>query len=298
MIQFSKYRKAYYTLSLSLIGVAIFSLISFGMDLGIEFTGGSIIEIEYESERPTTEELRESLSGLDLGELMIQQAGDNAFVIRMKNISDDDYLELRGQLHDARENYFESIGPTIGSELRNNAIISIILASFAIVIYIAMTFSGIEGRLVKSWQYGVVAAGIGFFHDVLIVIGVFSLLGYLYGVQFTIPIAVALLTVLGYSINDTVVVFDRIRENLALDPRANFEKIVDKSINNTLGRSINTSLTTLFILFAIFFLGGETLKYFILALLLGVALGTYSSIFLAGPLLISWLKLKEKKLNQ
>ncbi len=298
MIKFTKYRKAYYALSLTLIGVAIFSLINFGMNLGIEFTGGSIIEIEYESDRPTTEELKRTLSGLDLGELTIQPAGDNSFVIRMKDISDDTYLELRDRLSEARVNYFESIGPAIGSELRNNAIISIILASLAIIIYIAMTFTGIEGGSIKSWQYGVVAAGIGFFHDVLIVIGVFSLLGYLYGVQFTIPIAVALLTVLGYTINDTVVIFDRIRENLALDPRANFEKIVDKSINNTLGRSINTSLTTLFVLFAIFFLGGETLKYFIMALILGISLGTYSSIFLAGPLLVSWLKLKEKKINQ
>lgn len=296
MFKFTKYKKIYYALSGTFIIASLFSLFVFGLNFGIEFTGGSILEIEYKTERPSVDELKFLISEINLGEVLIQEAGEKSFVIRMGNIDDSTYKELRRVLgEDVVENYFESIGPAIGNELKRSAIISIILSSLAIIIYIAFTFSGVGGTIIKSWQYGVVAAGIGFFHDVLIVLGFFAIFGYLYGIQFTIPIAIALLTVLGYTINDTVVIFDRIRENLFLNPRLSFEEIVDKSINNTLGRSINTSFTTLFVLLAIFILGGETLKLFALTLILGITLGTYSSIFLAGPLLVSWLKIKEKK---
>ena len=296
MFKFTKHRKIFYLLSGTLVATSFFFLIIFGINFGIEFTGGSIMEIEYKTERPSIDYLKGLISEIELGEVLIQEAGEKSFIIRMGDIDDNTYRELREALgEDVVENYFKSIGSAIGNELKRSAIISIILASLAIVIYIAFTFSGVGGKLIKSWQYGVVATGIAFFNDVLIVLGVFSFLGYFYGIQFTIPIAIALLTVLGYSINDTVVIFDRIRENISLNPRLSFDEIVDKSINNTLGRSINTSLTTLFVLFAIFILGGETLKFFILALILGIILGTYSSIFLAGPLLVSWFKLKERK---
>ncbi len=296
MIPFLKYKKIYYFISLLLVLISLFSLIFLGLNLGIEFQGGSIMEIEYEGERPALEEVRQDLSDLGLGEIFIQPVGDNSFVIRTEEINEDIYLDIRNALGEsAQESYFESIGPVIGQELKEKSLISIILASLAIIIYIGFTFSGIGGNLIKSWQYGIVAAGIGFFHDVLIVLGIFSLLGYIYGVQLTIPIAVALLTILGYSINDTVVIFDRIRENLNKRVRSSFEEIVNDSLNETLVRSLSTSLTTLFVLLAVLFFGGETLRWFITALIIGISLGTYSSIFIAGPVLTSWLGLKSKK---
>jgi len=296
MIQFLKYKKIYYVASAILIFSAVFSLAYFGLNLGIEFEGGSIMEVEYKEERPSSGEIRAMLSGLDLGEVFIQPIGEKGFIIRTKEVTEDVYREIRGRFGDSvEESYFESIGPVIGQELKQKSLTSILLASLAIIIYIALTFGGAGTRSVKSWQYGVIAAGVGFFHNVLIVLGVFSVLGYFYGVQLTIPIAVALLTILGYSINDTVVIFDRIRENLGKKFRSDFEEIVNSSLNETLGRSLSTSLTTLFVLFPILFFGGETLRWFIIALILGISLGTYSSIFLAGPLLASWFSLKSKK---
>lgn len=293
MINFIKYKRIYYGISSILILASLFSLVFFGVNFGIEFTGGSMMEIEYSEDVPSVSELRSTLSGIGLNDVTIQPIGENGFVLRMPNISQDKYISLKDSLSGATEKYFESIGPTIGEELKNKSVISIILASLAIVLYIALTFRNMGSKNIRSWQYGMVAAGIGFFHDVLIVLGAFSIMGYLYGIQFSVPIAVALLTVLGYSINDTVVVFDRIRENIAKNPRLVFPDIVNKSLNETLERSINTSATTLFVLIAIFVLGGETIRWFVFAMILGISVGTYSSIFLAGPLLVTWFNNKK-----
>lgn len=293
MINFIKYKRIYYGISSILILASLFSLVFFGVNFGIEFTGGSMMEIEYSEDVPSVSELRSTLSGIGLNDVTIQSIGENGFVLRMPNISQDKYILLKDSLSGATEKYFESIGPTIGEELKNKSVISIILASLAIVLYIALTFRNMGSKNIRSWQYGMVAAGIEFFHDVLIVLGAFSIMGYLYGIQFSVPIAVALLTVLGYSINDTVVVFDRIRENIAKNPRLVFPDIVNKSLNETLERSINTSATTLFVLIAIFVLGGETIRWFVFAMILGISVGTYSSIFLAGPLLVTWFNNKK-----
>jgi len=213
----------------------------------------------------------------------------------MKDISEDTHQEVLQKLkenNEVEEKRFEAIGPAIGSELKKTTKIVIIFSLLAIVLYIAFAFRKIS-RPVKSWQYGI-AALLALFHDVLIPLGVFSVLGKIYGIQITIPVVVALLTVLGYSINDTVVVFDRIRENLWKITGLSFEETVNKSLNQTLVRSINTSLTSLFVLAAIFFFGGETLRYFSLVLIIGVLCGVYSSIFIASPLLVSWSKWRKK----
>ncbi len=293
MIEFLKHKKIYYITSLILVIGTILSLAVWGLNLGIEFTGGSIMEIQYE-ERPSVAEVREKLAGLDLGEISIQPIGEQSFVLRMRSISKEVYQEISQRLVGATKNYFESIGPIIGEELRRSALISIILASLSIILYIAITFSGSGEKRVKSWQCGIIAAGLAFFHDVFIVLGLFSILGHFWEVQITIPIIVALLTVLGYSVNDTVVIFDRVRENTSKNPRLTFPDIVEKSLNETLTRSINTSFTTLLVLFAMLFFGGETLRWFILAMIVGISLGAYSSIFLAGPLLVSWFNLNKK----
>ncbi|GAH56044.1 unnamed protein product, partial [marine sediment metagenome] len=241
-------------------------------------------------ERPSNQEIKETLSDLDLGGVLIQPTGERGIIIKMKDISEDTHQEVIRKLKENKEleeRRFESIGPVIGQELKQKTKSVIILSLLAIVLYIAWAFRKIS-RPLPSWQYGI-ASLVALFHDVLIPIGILSVLGKFYGVQITIPVITALLAVLGYSINNTVVVFDRIRENL-LKQTGTYHEIVNKSLNQTLTRSLNTSLTTLFVLVAIFFLGGVTLQYFALALILGIIAGTYSSLFLASPILVAWLR--------
>jgi len=289
-LNFLKYKKIYFIFSGTLILASLVCLIIFGLKPGIDFTGGSILEIEYIEERPSNQEIKETLSDLDLGGVLIQPTGERGIIIKMKDISEDTHQEVIQKLKENKgleERRFESIGPVIGQELKQKTKIVIILSLLAIVLYIAWAFRKIS-RPIPSWQYGI-ASLVALFHDVLIPIGILSVLGKFYGVQITIPVITALLAVLGYSINNTVVVFDRIRENL-LKQTGTYHEIVNKSLNQTLTRSLNTSLTTLFVLVAIFFLGGVTLKYFALALILGIIAGTYSSLFLASPILVAWLR--------
>ncbi len=294
MINFTKHKEKYLIFSGILVLVSVLAIIIFGFNFGIELAGGSVLEVAYEHEqRPPIEEVREKIDGLGLDDFQIQEMESreeqdqfDGFIIRTTETDEDVFYEIMGVLEGAEIRESESIGPAVGRELRNTTIAAIIVASLMVIVYIAFAFSGATGP-VSSWQYGATATLVAFFHDVLIIVGFFSVLGYFYGVQFTIPIAVALLTTLGYSLNDTVVIFDRVRENLER-ASGKFEEIVNKSLNETLSRSINTSLTTLLVLFAILFFGANTLFYFILALILGVALGTYSSIFLASSLLLKW----------
>ncbi len=294
-INFLKYKKIYFVFSGILILISLVFLSVFGLRLGIDFAGGSLLELKFETIRPSSEEVRVALKNFDLGDIIIQPTGETGLIIRMKETGvetrelviqqmrqKDELLVMRNDL----------IGPVIGRELRDSTIIIVILAILAIVIYIALAFRRVS-KPVASWQYGI-ASLVALFHDVLIVLGVFSILGFFYYVEITIPIMTALLVVLGYSINNTVVVFDRIRENLIRKTGVTYEETVNESLNQTLFRSINTSLTTLFVLFAIFFFGGITLKYFALALIVGITVGTYSSLFLAGPILVSWLRLRKK----
>jgi preprotein translocase subunit SecF len=293
-IPFLKYKKIYFIFSATLILVSLVCLIIFGLKPGIDFTGGSILEIEYKTERPSNQEIKETLSDLDLGEVLIQPTEERGAILKMKDISEDTHQEVMQKLRENKEleeRRFESIGPIIGQELKQKTKTVIILSLLTIILYIAWAFRKIS-RPLPSWQYGV-ASLLALFHDVLIPIGILSVLGKFYGVQITIPIITALLAVLGYSINNTVVVFDRIRENL-LKQAGTYQEIVNNSLNQTLTRSINTSLTTLFVLVAIFFLGGATLKYFALVLISGIIAGTYSSLFLASPILVAWLRWRKK----
>lgn len=256
--------------------------------------------MEFKTERPSNQEIRESLKGFDLGEIYIQPADEKGLILRMKDISEDVHqqiiqkLKAKGELEEKR---FESIGPVIGQELKEKAKLLIVISLLSIVFYIAIAFRRVQKPL-SSWQYGIASLFI-LSHDILIPLGVFALLGKFYQVQLTIPIICAFLTIVGYAINNVVVVYDRLRENLLRgvfrDFVLGFEEATNKAINQTLTRQLNTSLTTLFPLIAIFFLGGETLKYFALTLILGITAGTYSSIFLAIPILVSWLKWRGRK---
>jgi len=294
-LKFLKYSKVYFVFSGILILASALSLFVFGLQPGIDFTGGSILEVEYMETRPDNQDVRDALAGLDLGEFSLQPANDKGLILRMKEIQEETHQEIMAGLAEAgplEELRFESIGPVIGKELREKTGIVIILSLIAILLYIALAFRKLSFPA-KSWQYGLASLA-ALLHDALIPLGVFSLLGRFYEIQITIPVVVALLTVLGYSINNTVVVFDRIRENLLRKVGKSYEETVDVSLSQTLTRSVNTSLTTLFVLVAIFFLGGETLKYFSLMLILGIVAGTYSSLFLAAPLLVVWLRLTKR----
>jgi len=299
-IQFIKFRKIFYAFSIIAIILSIASIFIFGLELGIDFTGGSMLEVEFEGERPSIQIIQEKISEIDSEKIIVQPVEEKGVILKTKSTSEETYtkaiekLEELGALkQDASQ--FETIGPVIGNELKNKTKIVVILSLMAIVFYIAFSFRRIS-KPVNSFAYGFTSL-IALCHDVLIPLGIFAFLGKFYGVQITIPVITAFLTVLGYSINNSVVVFDRARENLLRSRETSFGFIINKSLNETLTRSINTSLTTLFVLFAIFFSGGETLKYFSLALILGISFGTYSSMFLVTPLLVSYLGWREKRLH-
>lgn len=292
-INFLKYRKIYFAISGTLVLISIISLSLFGLKLGIDFNGGTILEVEYKDSRLSNQEVEERIFDLGLGEILVQPTGENGVIIRMENISEETHqkiLQKLGENKQVDEVRFETIGPVIGREVRQKTKLVVVLAIVSILLYVTFAFRKISYP-VKSWQYGVVTI-IALFHDVLIPVGVFAVLGRFYSVEISIPIITAFLTIFGYSVNDTVVVFDRIRENL-LKKDLEFERAVNESLNQNLSRSISTSLTTLFVLSAIFFFGGYTLRYFSLALILGIVLGTYSSICIASPLLVTWLGRKK-----
>ncbi len=300
-LPFIKHRKIFYTISAALVILAVVSIFIFGLKLGIDFTGGSSLEIAYQSVPPSSQEIREALKDLNLGEIIVQKSGQDGVIIKMKDISEGTHqrilerLKRLGEVKEGSES-FQSIGPVIGRELTKKTKIVLTLALISILIYIAFSFRRIS-RPVRSYVYGLTSL-IALGHDVLIPLGIFAVLGKFYGVEITIPIITAFLTVFGYSINDSVVVFDRIRENLLKTQEPTFDLTVEKSLNQSLTRSLNTSLTTMLVLFSIFLFGGETLRYFSLALILGISFGTYSSLFLASPLLVTIYRFKQRKFEK
>ena len=297
MFRIIQHRKIYLAFSSLLVLASIVVLSLWGLKLGIDFTGGSLAEISFEESRPDNQAIKEVLAELELGEIVLQPAGEKGLLIRMKAIGEPTHQAIVGLLNQKfgqiEEKRFESIGPTIGQELRRKALWAMGIVLIAILLYIAWVFRRVS-KPVASWKYGL-SAVLALAHNILIVLGVFSVLGHFWQMEVGTPFIAALLTILGYSVNDTIVVFDRTRENLFKAPTENFEEIVNQSVNQTIVRSLNTSLTTLFVLSAIYFLGGETIKYFALALIIGVIVGTYSSIFMASPLLVVWQRWKEKK---
>ncbi len=290
---FVKYRKIYYIFSGILIIASLISIGIFGLKMGIDFTGGSIMELNFKETRPSNKDIEAKLNQFNLGEIIVQPTGDKGVVIRMKGISEETHQEILKKFEGAEERYFEFIGPTIGQELKQKTQFALILAIIAIASYITIAFRR-ASYPVASWKYGV-ATIIALLHDILIPLGIFAYLGKFYNIEINIPIIAAFFTVLGYSVHDTIVIFDRIRENILKRSFQSFEETVNWSLNQTLGRSINTVLTVLFVLFAIFFLGGETLKYFSLALIIGITSGAYSSIFIASSILVSWLRRQQKR---
>ena len=280
------------------------SLIAFGLwglKPGIDFTGGSLLEVEFKDARPDFSSLAKTLES-ELGSVLIQPVGDKGLLLRFKHIDEDLHQRVLGVLGAGSgeqgpslvEKRFDTIGPTIGQELKRRSLIALAIASLGIIIYLAWAFRNVS-RPVSSWKYGLIAVVVAFLHDVLIPTGIFSALGHYKNIEVDTLFITALLTILGFSVHDTIVVFDRIRENLRkLQVPESFDVTVNRSVNETLVRSINTSFTVLLVLCVIFFLGGETTRYFSLALIFGIVFGTYSSIFIASPLLVIWNNLTQK----
>lgn len=279
-----KYRKIYFLFSGFLFAVSLASLVLWGLKFGIDFTGGSLLEVEFKNKPLSSQEIHDKLKPLDLGEINMQPTGEKGVILRFKNVDELTHQSVLSGLGGVEEKRFESVGPVVGEELKSRAIWAIGLSLLMIVTYIAWAFRKVS-RPVPSWQYGVAALA-ALFHDVIIPAGVFSLLGHFWGVEIGLLFVTALLTVLGFSVHDTIVVFDRIRENLRRGLGGDFEEKVNASINQTIVRSINTSFTVLLTLLAIYFLGGVTVRSFALVLIIGVSFGTYSSIFIASPLLV------------
>lgn len=294
MIPFLKYKKIYYVFSGILFLAAIASLLVFGLNFGIDFLGGTLLEVDFE-QRPENSVILEKLKELNLGEIVIQPTGERGAIFRLKEVDEDTHQKILSKLEEiskVEEKRFESIGPVIGRELRQKTVLLIVASLFALLIYIAISFSKVT-RPISSWQYGIISI-FALTFDVLIPIGTLSLLGKFSNVQLNIPIVTALLTILGYTINDKVIVFDRVRENLLRSRTQDFENLVEQSLNQTLTRSLSTGFCTLLVLLAIFLFGGETLKYFSLVMIVGIIVGTYSSLFLATPILVSWLKFRQR----
>lgn len=298
-----KLRKITYLISGTLVALSIVSMLVFGFNLGLDFTGGSILEVEYKESRPNIDIMQESLKGFNVGDLKIQPTGEKGYILRFKEIDEETHQKMLSALsvdpQKIEEKRFDSIGPIIGKELQKRALIAVGLASFMIILYIAFAFrkvsvSKISSNKLSSYKYGIIAV-LALLHDAIIPTGIFSFLGKTRGVEIDSLYVTAILTIIGFSVHDTIVVFDRIRENLLKNPGEKFENMVDKSIKETITRSINTSLTVLLVLIALFFFGGESTRYFSLALILGIFFGTYSSIFLASPLLVSWLNFSNRK---
>ncbi|MDB5178076.1 MAG: protein-export rane protein SecF, preprotein translocase subunit SecF [Patescibacteria group bacterium] len=281
-------RRFWYAISLIMIVPGLISLLTFGLKLGIDFNSGQLSVVRG---NVTANRVDGAARGLGFQDIKVVPSGSNETQIRFRDPAPQAAHEANHQkfktalvARNITELSFDSVGPTVSSAIARNAIVSLVLVSLAIVLYVAWAFRNTPPP-VSPWGFGIMAIA-ALLHDALFVLGVFSLLGHFFGVEIDALFVTAILTVIGFSVHDTIVVFDRIRENLRRE-RGDFETIVNHSILETIGRSINTSLTVLLTLLALFLFGGQSIRMFVLALLIGIASGTYSSIFNASPLLVT-----------
>ena len=279
----------FFLISAVIIIPGIISLAIFGLEPGVDFSSGTTMTLRFDA-GVEQNQLRQELADLGYDGAMIQRTGEDDFFVRVREISTEERTELISSLGadlntevTVRDSY--TVSPIIATETGRNAAIAVMVAAVFMLFYIAWAFR----RMPKPLRWGTCAI-IALVHDVLLVMGIFSILGWVAGIQIDAMFITGMLTVVGYSVNNTVVVFDRIRENVSKGVSKDFEVTVNSSVLETIGRSLNTSLTTLFVILAIFLFGGVTIRYFILVLLIGVISGTYSSMCLAGPLLVIWDK--------
>ncbi len=295
MFKIIRDRKLWYIISGSMIILAIVFLIAFKLRVGIDFTGGSIAV--FKTSDPSAENLiAEEYKAAGVDNLQIAKSGENEITVKapaMEQGTGSSILaKLQTKIPDISESSFDTIGPTIGRDLTNKAILAVVFASLGIICYIAYAFRRLPKPL-SPWKFGLLAV-LAIIHDLFITIGVFALIGHFFAwMQVDSLFITALLTVMGFSVHDTIVIYDRLRENYIKNPHESFNITAEKSVNQTLARSINTSLTAILVLFALFLMGADSIKHFVLTLLIGMFIGTYSSIFVAAPLAVSWHKIKQ-----
>lgn len=314
-----KFRKYFYAFSLLLVGLSLFAIFYKGLPLGIQFTGGSLLEVVYpktqtlegervSAEHPTLSRVKaQVVSALD--DVTVVPTGERGFIIRTGKLDETGHKKLLEVLsfegeYSVREKQFSFIGPTIGQELRTKAWYAIVAVVIATILYVAYAFRSVS-KPVSSWKYSFVAI-LTLIHDCLIPTGLFAFLGLVLGYEINVLFVIAILTIFGYSINDTIVVFDRIRENLRLDQEKKkknpkkyqarpFAEVCGKSLEQTFTRSLNTSVTVLIVVMVLYFLGSPSTQNFALVLTVGTIAGSYSSLFIATPLLVTIEQWQEKR---
>jgi preprotein translocase subunit SecF len=289
-------RKFFYVFSGVLTVLSIISLSVWGLKYGLDFTGGTLMEVQ--NIRAQNEDIKSALVEAGIQDAVVTPTQNDSVLIRYGNSDDEKnkavLAKLREKFPDIQNTRLDYIGPSISAELKSKAIWALAVAVVGIAAYIAYAFRRVS-RPVESWKYGV-GAVVALVHDVLITVGIFSILGHFANIEIDTTFIAALLTILGFSVHDTIVVYDRTRENLLRSAaKEDFGETVNRSLNETMARSINTSLTVIITLLAIFIFGGESIKNFTLALLIGITFGTYSSIFVASALMVDWWKAQMKK---
>lgn len=278
------HKKIFYVFSALLTAVSLFFFMGYGLRPSVDFTGGTLMELKFASQVGENE-ISEKLKNLNLGQIEIKVGENQTYILRLKDIDQTTHQQIIQNLNPSKELRFNSIGPIAGKELKNKAILAVIISLILMMIYLAYAF-----RQISYASNGLITL-VTLAFDIIVIAGVFSFLGKYYGVEVGLPFIAALLAITGYSINDRIIIFDRIRENLMKAEKEDFSKIIGASLKQTYARSFNTSFITVLVLLPVIFLSGETIKYFALTLVLGITLGTYSSIFLAAPLLLEFKKI-------
>lgn len=293
-----KTSKFFLTLSTILVLVSIVLLFVPGPKLSVEFAGGTLMNVTIPAGK-TKEDIRKALDafrsadGKTLGSVTVSTTRDGNALIRMRDLNNEEHLaliaSLKQQVGNVEENQFTTIGPTVGASLKQRSLYALVIASLGIIVYIALAFYKVPRKL-SPWRFGFFAV-VAMLHDLIVTSGIFVILSHFTNFEFDTLFITALLTILGYSVNDTIIIFDRIRENVSFaDKREDFAMTAERSLWETITRTINTSLTTLITLICLYFLGSESIRWFILALIIGITFGNYSSYFVATPLLVFWRK--------
>ena len=298
----TKHRNIFFAITGTLVAISLVAIIAFGLHLSIDFTGGTLVQVAYPAGRPAPQALASTLDASGFKDYSLREAGSTNYNLRSGNLTDAErsslpaIFSMNGK-YPATVESLNEIGPTIGAELRTKAVLALSLVLLCILLFIAFAFRKVS-KPVSSWIYGLIAL-VTLVHDVIVPVGFFAILGHFTGVQVDTLFVTAVLTILGFSIHDTIVVFDRVRENLRINQEYNrkedFADTAGRSLNQTFVRSINTSLTVLLTLLILFLIGPASTKYFALTLLVGIIAGTYSSIFLATPLLVEIEKRRRSK---
>ncbi len=297
----TRHRKTWITISSGLVAASLAMVGIFGFNLGLDFLGGLRLNVQFDSATPVaTEQLTTFFETSELleKEAIIQSSGDNSFLITLEELSESKFetlsTNLKKEIGTFEITSFRRVSNSIGKHFQREALIAIGLALVAIVLFVALAFRKIP-ETINPWRFGGVAI-IALFHDVLIIVGVFAVLGAIADVELDLQFITALLATLGFSVNDTIVILDRVRENLNKQKsKETFEDVIEKSVQQTLRRSINTSISTLFPLIFLLLFGASSIFYFMLALTIGIVVGTYSSIFIAAPLLVTWKNLVDHR---